>query len=114
MLAGAAGGFIDSFLLSGFGICGGFPLSWGVFGFGAFTALFPAGTVGVFRGPWWLPAVVYFGPLFIAVLGGALGRVVSEYCLDCLHRAGIRWRMVVQAAFKNEKMTDKRGQSGRE
>jgi hypothetical protein len=72
MLAGAAGGFIDSFLLSGFGICGGFPLSWGVFGFGAFTALFPAGTVGVFRGPWWLPAVVYFGPLFIAVLGGAL------------------------------------------
>ena len=72
MLAGGAAGIIDSFLLGGFGICGGYPLSWGVFGFAAFTALLPTGAVGVFSGPWWLPALIYSSPLGFSILGGVL------------------------------------------
>jgi hypothetical protein len=72
ILASGAAGIIDSLLLGGAGICGGMPLSWGLFGFAALTALLPAGAVGVFSGPWWLPALVYSAPLGFSVLGGAL------------------------------------------
>ena len=72
MVAGGMAGFIDAFLLGGYGICGGFPLSWGIFAFAALTALLPVGAVGVFSGPWWVPALIYSGPLGMASLGAAL------------------------------------------
>jgi hypothetical protein len=94
MLACGATGFIDSLLLGGIGICGGFPLTWGIFGFGAVTALLPMGAVGVFSGPWWLPAVVYSAPLFFAVIvAGLMGEWYRTIALiGCLALAfGSAW-----------------------
>jgi hypothetical protein len=70
-LACGATGFIDSLLLSGAGICGGFPMTWGIIGFGIVTALLPAGTVGIFSGPWWISSVIYSTPLFFAMVAAA-------------------------------------------
>ena len=65
-------GFLDGIVLGGFGICGGFPLTWDVFAFAAFTALLPAGTVGLLCAPWWIPVLFYSGPLVFSLLGGAI------------------------------------------
>lgn len=86
ILACGAAGVTDAILLSDLGICGGVPLTLGMFGFAAMTALLPAGTVGVFSGPWWLPAVLYSGPLGISFLAVALTGdwkrgVASAVCL---------------------------------
>ncbi len=72
MLACAGLGFINAFLLGGLGICGGVPLTWGVFGFAVVTSLVPAVAVGMFAGPWWLPALVYSAPLVFSVMAGVL------------------------------------------
>lgn len=103
ILACGAAGVTDAILLSDLGICGGVPLTLGMFGFAAMTALLPAGTVGVFSGPWWLPAVLYSGPLGISFFSGSAdGRLEKGRGVRCMPLASVRWRIGFQAALESE------------
>src|SRR5689334_913744 len=65
-------GLTSGFVLSGAGICGGPPLGWGVFFFTIFTAIFPAGTVGFLRAPWWVSPLIFSLPMLLPVVMGPL------------------------------------------
>src|SRR6185436_10296697 len=44
------------------------PLHWMLILFVAFLALFPAGTAGLLRVPWWLSPIVFSVPLLFLIL----------------------------------------------
>jgi len=80
-------GALSGLLLSGAGLHGWeTSVGWVPGLLAAFMSIFPAGTVGLLRGPWLLPPCVFAGPLLFLVV-----RVASE--------SGQWWRVPVAAAF---------------
>lgn len=71
-------GALSGFLLGGWGFDSWVPLRWTPVLFIAFMTMFPAGTVGLMRAPWWLPPAIFSAPLLflIAVAVGQNGQWV--------------------------------------
>ena len=61
-------GALSGFLLSGWGFHGWKEsVGWGPGLMAAFMSLFPSGTAGLLRVPWWLPPIAFGLPLLVLV-----------------------------------------------